>query len=284
MLQTKVIIGNIKRCLYNYIIWENEMKIRTYTKEQLEYFPLYTCTVDINHLQEKVNRPNGYEFNQLFIVSGGSAVLKINGECHTVSTNDLFYIAKNVPHEYYGKEGDFKTSFLSFCDNGFDNIKKYYNVSDFGIYKNKNNGVFESCLTKLFDSFEDAHETSTLCTMTFSAVIAFFDEACKKEYSPIESVYNYIENSYFKMITLEDILKFYPYSKSKLCHDFKQKYKMSVFDMLTKIRLKNAHYMIKSNPHIKLSEIAHSCGFNDVSYFCKMYKRRYNCSPKETLS
>lgn len=260
------------------------MKIKTYTKEQLSFFPLYTCSIGVKRLQENLYRPNGYEVDQLFIVCDGKGVLKVGGEKHIVGKNDMFYLKKNVPHGYYGIEGDFKTSFLSFYDNGFDSIKKYYNVSDFGIYKNKNKGMYEACLTKLFESFEDIHEISTLCAMTFSAVITFFDEACKKEYSPIEVVYNYIENNYFKAITLEDILTFYPYSKSKLCHDFKQKYKMSVFDMLMKIRLKNADYMIKGNPHIKLIQIAQSCGFNDVSYFCRMYRQHYGCSPKEATS
>lgn len=45
-------------------------------------------------------------------------------------------------------------------------------------------------------------------------------------------------------------------------------------------RFKNARYMIKSNPEIKLSEVASSCGFNDISYFCKVYKNFYGESPK----
>lgn len=82
------------------------------------------------------------------------------------------------------------------------------------------------------------------------------------------------------MITLDDILTFYPHSKSKLCHDFKEKYGLTIFDALIRIRLRNAHYMIKNNPYIKLREIAKACGFNDVSYFCKMYKRYYGETPK----
>ena len=82
------------------------------------------------------------------------------------------------------------------------------------------------------------------------------------------------------MITLEDILAFYPFSKSKLCHDFKREYKMTIFEKIMEIRLENAKYMIKSNPNIKLSTVASSCGFNDTSYFCKIFKKFYGKSPK----
>ena len=83
-----------------------------------------------------------------------------------------------------------------------------------------------------------------------------------------------------KMITLDDILTIYPYSKAKLCRDFKNKYSVSIFQMLTNIRLEHAKYMIKDNQHLRLKTVATLCGFNDISYFCKMYKKTYMCSPK----
>ena len=153
-------------------------------------------------------------------------------------------------------------------------------LGDFGVYKNKNSRLFKSSVENLYEAVNTIHETSTLCSMTFSAIISYFDEACKKEYTPIETVYNYLVENYSKMITLEDILTVYPYSKTKLCHDFKEKYKVTIFEMLTSIRIRHARNMIYSNPHIKLKNIALSCGFNDISYLCKMYKRFYNCSPK----
>lgn len=258
------------------------MKIKTYTKEQLEYFPFYICSTDIKYHQERIVRPEGFKNHQLFIVSGGNGIVKANGKCYEIEKNDLFYISPGTPHEYYGTDDEFETSYLAFYSDNFESVKKYYNIRDFELYKNKNRGRFESHLNNIYDNINFTHEISTLSAMTYSAVIAFFDEACKKEYSPIERVYNYIESNYSKMITLEDILLFYPYSKTKLCHDFKQNYKMTVFDMITKVRLNNARNMIKINPHIKLSKIAESCGFGDVSYFCKMYKKFYGISPKQT--
>lgn len=256
------------------------MRIKLYDKEQLIYFPLYPFTIDINYPQEKVVRPDGYTNHQIFTVSNGNGILKINNNCYCLSKGDMFYIGRNVPHEYWGTDKDFQTSYLSFFGNGFENMKKYYNIADFGVYRNKNIFPFESQLKKIFENFGKQYELSVVCVSALVTVTAFFDEACKKTYSPIESVYKYIENNYFQMITLEDILAFYPFSKSKLCHDFKREYKMTIFEKIMEIRLENARYMIKSNPNIKLSTVASSCGFNDTSYFCKMYKKSYGESPK----
>lgn len=257
------------------------MKVKLYEENQLQFFPLYPCTIDINYLQEKVSRPDGFIHDQIFIVKNGSGNVKVDNNCYSVSKGDMFYLGANIPHEYYGIDKNFKTSYLSFCGNGFDNIKRYYNVGSYGIYHNKHAVSFDAQLTKLFEHFDTQNELSYFCVAALTTVTAFFDIACKKEYSPIEMVYNYIESNYFKMITLEDITAFYPFSKSKLCHDFKQKYKMTIFEMLMRTRLTNARYMLQSNPNIKLQQVAHSCGFNDTSYFCKVYKNFYAESPKK---
>lgn len=260
------------------------MKTKLYHKEQLSFFPLYLTTVGLRYKQCRTKRTNGYERHQVFLVNSGSGVLEIGGQSFAINKNDLFYIAANIPHEYYGIDDNFKTTYISFCGDGFESIQKYYNLSDFGVYKNKNAGLFYSSVENLYEVVDTMHELSTLCALTFSTVISYFDEACKKEYSPLETVYHYIEENYSKMITLEDILTVYPYSKTKLCCDFKEKYHITIFEMLTSIRLRHAQHMMSANPHIKLKDIALSCGFNDISYFCKMYKRFYNCSPKSKVN
>lgn len=260
------------------------MKTKIYDSGQLSFFPLYLTTIGLNFSQHEVTRPGGYEKHQIFLVSSGSGVLNIGGQAHSIEKNDLFYISAGVPHEYYGTGDGFKTTYISFCGDSFEKLREYYNIGDFGVYRSKNSVLFKAYAEKLYESVDNVHELSALCAMTFSAVIAFFDEACKKDYSPIERVYNYIEASYSKMITLEDILTVYPYSKTKLCRDFKEKYKMTIFEMLTGIRLRHAQNMINENPYIKLQKIALACGFNDISYFCRMYKRFYGCSPKAKIN
>ncbi len=256
------------------------MKSAIYNKNQLGFFPLYPYTADVNSLQPHINRKNGYSEHQLFLVADGSCILKVENDSFALGKNDLFYLASNVPHEYYGTDPNFKTTYISFNGDGFDGIKNYYNLKNYGVYKNKNKASFEECVNNLFNIFDTVHEVSSLCSLTFSAVIAFFDEACRKEYSFIEQVYHYIKENYSKNITLDDILTVYPYSKSKLCREFKEKYNLTVFEAVTKIRLGHARRILKAFPNLTLSKVALMCGFNDVSYFCRMYKRIYHSSPK----
>ena len=256
------------------------MKTKIYTEDQLSFFPLYLTTVGVEYKQYHLKRPDGYARHQIFLVNSGNGFLKIGGESFEISANDLFYIASDVPHEYYGEDESFKTTYISFFGSGFESIKRYYGLGDFGVYKNKSIGAFKMSAEKLYDIVDKVHELSTLCSLTFSTVISYFDEACKKEYSSMEKVRNYLEENYSKPITLDDVLTVYGHSKTKLCRDFKEKYDMTVFEMLTGIRLRHAHNMININPNIALKNVATYCGFSDVSYFCKMYKRFFGYSPK----
>lgn len=259
------------------------MKFKIYDKLYKEFFPLYPTTSDFDAIQTRVLREAGFETPQIFLVSEGSGILKIENSVYPLHKNDFFYIDSYIPHEYYGITSDFKTTYLSFFGKGFNGIKEYYALEKYGVYINKNRGSFETSVKKLFDTFDTSVEISALCAITFQTVIAFFDEALKKDYSPLEKVYKYIEENYSKSITLEDILRICPFSKSKLCRDFKEQYGKSIFEVITDIRLTHAKNLIKNHPYLKLNEISKSCGYTDVSYFCKMYKRKYKNSPKKEI-
>ena len=261
------------------------MILKSYSEEELSFFPLYLHVTGSHHLQETISCPTGKPFLQILIVQNGCGILKINGDTHILTKGDMFFLTEHTPHAYYSTSSEpFLTGFLAFYGKGVSSILEYYNICKDTFFPQKSTGIFEDHLLAIQEQADAIHETSRLCAMTFSAVIAFFDEATRKTISPIEQVRRYIEQNYANALTLEDILSVYPFSKSKLCREFKNTYQMTIFQMITHVRLKNAKLMLQSNPDIKLSTLAHACGFSDTSYFCKMYKSVYGVSPKADIS
>lgn len=244
--------------------------------------PLYPSTADMYFNQPGIVRENGYAFDEIFIVKDGNGILEIDGKTYALEKNDMFFLRKNTPHQYYAVGDKFVTCYLSFFGSSKESLYEYYKLGSFGVYKSKNLAKVESHLKELYENFDSLQELSTLSAMTYSCVTAFFDEACKKEYTPLEKVYNYLEANYSTPITLEDILSFYPYSKTKLCTEFKSAYEKSIFDVLTEIRISHAREMLFHNPHIALKNIAEASGFGDVSYFCKVYKKLIGTTPKSS--
>ena len=255
------------------------MKPKIYN-DYIPPFPLYPSTMDINFNQSKIFRENGYFFDEIFIVKDGNGILEIDGKTYSLEKNDMFFLRKGVPHQYYCTGDSFVTSYLSYFGCSAEVLYNYYRLGNFGVFKSKNPVKAEKFFNDLYKSFDSLQELSTLSAMTYSCVTAFFDEACKKEYTPIENVYNYLEANYSKPVILEDLLCFYPYSKTKLCTDFKKTYGKTLFEVLTDIRIRHAYEMLSLNPHLPLKNIAAASGYSDVSYFCKTYKRLIGISPK----
>ena len=51
-------------------------------------------------------------------------------------------------------------------------------------------------------------------------------------------------------------------------------------DYINTYRLGKAHFMLGSEPEMKIKEVASACGFDDQLYFSKLYSKTYGCSPR----
>jgi AraC-like DNA-binding protein len=58
---------------------------------------------------------------------------------------------------------------------------------------------------------------------------------------------------------------------------------ISFTERVLELRLQKARKMLASprHDHTKISDIAYACGFNEVSYFNRCFRRRFGCSPRE---
>lgn len=69
-------------------------------------------------------------------------------------------------------------------------------------------------------------------------------------------------------------------SSAKLQEGFKLKHQLTVSNYIRNVRLKKAEYLIRTSD-LNISEVVYSIGLTSRSYFCKIFKQKYDCSPKE---
>lgn len=93
----------------------------------------------------------------------------------------------------------------------------------------------------------------------------------------------YIENHYSEHISLEDLANSVHISKSECCRCFKRALQFTPIEYLMKYRIFKAANMIQSHDPIShsISDLAFSVGFNNVSYFNKVFKQYMKCTPRE---
>lgn len=99
---------------------------------------------------------------------------------------------------------------------------------------------------------------------------------------PIESVCDYINAHYAENITLDSLAQHTNYSKYYICKLFRKKVGINITDYIADVRIAQAKKMLLEG-NIKIGEIAEKVGFNNPSYFHKIFKKTVGATPKEYM-
>ncbi len=96
----------------------------------------------------------------------------------------------------------------------------------------------------------------------------------------IDNITNYIKEKYNTDITLSVVANEFNLNYHFMSHCIKDNIGMSFQNYLNKIRLEKATIMILHSDK-NMTEIALINGFSSTSYFYKVFKKEYNCTPLE---
>lgn len=91
----------------------------------------------------------------------------------------------------------------------------------------------------------------------------------------------YIHKHFADDISLSEISGIADISQRECLRCFQKTIQLSPIQYLLKYRIMQGAEMLLKNPADSISEIATSCGFDSPSNFARMFKRFYNCTPRE---
>ena len=96
----------------------------------------------------------------------------------------------------------------------------------------------------------------------------------------IEKVMGFIHTSFDKQISLGEAARIASMTESAFSRFFKLRTGMTFIDCVTEVRLGNASRMLISTTKT-IAEIAYSCGFNNISNFNRIFRKKKGCTPRE---
>lgn len=99
----------------------------------------------------------------------------------------------------------------------------------------------------------------------------------------ISAAIKFIQQNYNDMLSLDDIARSAGVSRTYLCWLFKEELSTSVWDFVNKTRIEQAKFYIQTAQNIALYEIAERCGFEDSSYFARIFRKYEGVSPREYM-
>ena len=107
--------------------------------------------------------------------------------------------------------------------------------------------------------------------------------AQKKDYKSLEKmklILKFVENNYMEKITIEDVAKEVNLSQSHFMKYFKNTMGTSFIDYLNEYRLTMASRLLISSDS-SILDIAAEVGFDNLSYFNRSFKKRFQQTPRE---
>ena len=96
----------------------------------------------------------------------------------------------------------------------------------------------------------------------------------------ILQILNYLESHSTEKQSLDAVARKHGLGKSTFCRFFKKTMGVGFTDYLNKVRIKNAEFLLLHSSKT-ITEIAFAVGFNDTSYFIKIFQKYNRMTPSE---
>lgn len=240
--------------------------------------------------------PRTYGHYSAHFIIDGKGTFTDNSKTYSLKKGDGFMIFPDIANSYTADEKEpFTYIYVNFAGNGDEVLCK-------------NSGIDEQ--TPVF-SFEDTEEFINLLFKMHAAgkdnktdgydVLGYFYIAMSKiignlrvlsESVPVcnnnireyyvKNAVSYIENNYFRQITVKDVASFVNIDRTYLYRIFLETMKISPSRFLIRYRLKRAAVLMKTT-NFSLAKIAVSTGFYDTSHFTKAFETEYGCTPSNFI-
>ena len=236
--------------------------------------PIYFTTISSEHMQEGVSRPEGLFAPQFLFVLGGNGRLFADGATFELRRGCAFYLDRGVAHSYSGEK--LITAWVTFQGEAVDTVRRQACERPLVIYNGVDTAKYQKMITDMEREYFGKRREGILSAMMYSIAMSFFAEESLAAMSEMDRVVSYMEEHFSDNVTLSELCAICGMGHSSFCEHFKAHFGVTAFEMLTDIRLANADMMLKLYPGEKVYSIARECGFSDVGYFCKTYKKFFS--------
>ena len=254
--------------------------------------PICVFGVGRTSYQYHVIREEGYALPQFNYCKKGEGRLIVGGKEYQIRENMSFYLPADIPHEYYTVGEYWHNYWVTFGGQFVNEVLEQLNLTKPAV-------ISHIEFTPLNEEWERIYKALKKSSLSGNYLASGYMYQYLLEYSNEKNMRNYkdnkgkddsfllvlkyIDENYMKELTLEDLARQIDVSKQYLCRMFQENVKMRPFQYITKKRLQIAKMLLMNNTY-SISEIAFQVGYQDCSYFCRLFKEYEYMTPKSFAS
>jgi len=263
------------------------------------------CFTIFSRVKQKFDFPlhyhDEYEINLILNAKGVKRV--IGGHIEVIDDVELVMIGPNLYHAWltHNRQSDEMIEVtIQFHKDLFD--ERFLKRNQLSFLKNmldrSQRGILFSAETALslkdrllsldkktgFDSVLELlsvlHDLSVSRNMRTLSEASFSNEKFYYNSRRIEKVFEYMNNNYNKTVSLAEVSRIANMPEASFSRFIKKRTGKTFIDSLNEIRLGHASRMLIDTTNT-IAEIAYKCGFNNISNFNRIFKRKKFCIPRE---
>lgn len=296
---------------------ENSQKYDTsqYTPVAVEGFdfPVVATLVELAHLSMRAVQWHWHEEVEFVIVQRGMTKIQLPDKSIFLAPGDGLFLNQNLLHSIHSMDKDdsavytfkFNPSFLFGYGQTTLTIKYLTPVlsapSMQYLVLRRGNAIMDEILDLVFDSINLFSEKAfgyelkikgLICKL-WEHLLSFSLDTTRAVPTPaphasldnqrIKAAILFIQQKHMEPITLEDIANSIHVSKGECCRCFQRSLGLTAFDYLLKYRIFESTRKIMRGEKVAaaISTLAASVGFNNTSYYNKIFKKYLGCTPTE---
>ena len=260
------------------------MRIYPVITENTKKLPVYMTGVGVEY-KDNINRPFGFREYQISYIEKGKGKFTYGEKTEYLYEGDCFVFRPDIPHKYEYVSKDFCHFWVTYNGTAADSLTDYICIGGTEVFSVENPAEQSKFFEKILKSasVSDKFFDEKCSALIYSYIIK---TAENKRNHPLgvkrqrfSAVLEYIENNYSSTITLDELAGVLNLSRYRFCNSFKEVFGMTAMRYLIQYRIQKSKEILLSARESTVMEIAEAVGFNDVSYFCAVFKEYEGVSP-----
>jgi len=136
-------------------------------------------------------------------------------------------------------------------------------------------------LIRVLDYFETSEEIYNWLPTAINHIVRITDESLSAEETNIQKILHYIDlNDLGTTVSLENVASFIGLTPQYISRLFKQHFNINFIDYVTQRRINLAADLLKTTD-LPIKDVSSRCGYNDMSYFSKVFSKFIGLTPRE---
>ena len=251
--------------------------------------------------------PHWHEEYEFLVITKGSGTACLNTRTMKVQAGDILFINTGIVHSFRAEAGDILAFYA--LDFGRELLNSYGNddIQQKYISRQANGELIFRDHFRREDPvwnvlFEPLEEIRSLCLKNMeenellikSDLLRIWHFLCKDAEATslsfkkrddekvllMKEILQYIQENYEKNVTLGELAEAFHMSEGQFCRFFKSQVGMTAIEYLNYYRIGVSCDRLRESD-TPISEIAIGCGYNNISYFNRTFRKYMHCTPGE---